>query len=145
MGLLHSLVDAEPVGHGGDGAHGPAGAAPALVAHLPDGRTVRPLLPGVELLRQLLRAQETLLLGRHEAPVAGVYAHQGAEVVGGSGRVEVTPGHPSHSRAGVQVGDEVVRQDVVVVVNGGRGGDDDQQEEPHRFADFLLVRGSYVE
>ena len=40
---IHYLVDAEPVGHGGDGAERPAAAAAALVADLLDAGALRPL------------------------------------------------------------------------------------------------------
>ena len=46
---IHYLVDAEPVGHGGDGAERPAAAAAALVADLLDAGALRPLAPRVEL------------------------------------------------------------------------------------------------
>ena len=46
---VHYLVDAEPVGHGGDGAERPAAAAAALVADLLDAGALRPLAPRVEL------------------------------------------------------------------------------------------------
>ena len=42
-------MNAEPVGHGGDGTERPATAAAPLVADLLDARALRPLHAGVEL------------------------------------------------------------------------------------------------
>ena len=86
---IHYLVDAEPVGHGGDGAERPAAAAAALVADLLDAGALRPLAPRVELGGDLRHQVVALSLSlspsqkvrlpqrRHELLVHRVDAEQG--------------------------------------------------------------------
>ena len=50
--LLPIRVNADPVGHGGDGAKCPAGATTSLVSDLPDCWTLPPLLARVKILWQ---------------------------------------------------------------------------------------------
>ena len=52
---IHYLVDAEPVGHGGDGAERPTTAAAALVADLLDAGALRPLDARVKVVGNLLQ------------------------------------------------------------------------------------------
>ena len=78
-------MDAEPVGHGGDGAERPATAAATLVADLLDAGALRPLAARVELggdlqqvsLASLSSQKVRLPQRRHELLVHWVDAEQG--------------------------------------------------------------------
>ena len=74
-------MDAEPVGHGGDGAERPTTAAAALVTDLLDAGALRPLAARVELrgniLQALLSQKVRLPQRRHELLVHRVDAEQG--------------------------------------------------------------------
>ncbi len=122
MGFLHILVNAQPVGHGGDGAHGPARSTSALVPDLLDGRTVGPLLARVELLWDVFNSHQVPLRLWHVVHVFRVDTHQGAKVVERGFRVEVAAGFPRHAGARVELLDEGVGHNVVVVDNAGSGG-----------------------
>ena len=123
------LVDAESIGHGGDGSEGPAGTTTALVTDLTDGRAVGPLLAGVKVLGDVLHAEEDLLLGREELLVSGVDTHQVLDVVGRGAGVEVLAGLPRH-RLAVDLVDEVLGDDVAGV---GKADDGRGEQERHRF------------
>lgn len=93
--FLLNILQAYSIGHGFHGAEGPARAAGSLVADLVDGGAVRPLLPGIELLGNVVHflveiAQDFLLVRQGELVGIRMDAHQATDVLLRHALVKVT-------------------------------------------------------
>jgi hypothetical protein len=150
-------VDAEAIGHGGDGSKSPAGAAAPLVGNVLEGGALGPLVTGVEGCGEgrAFKTEKARFIFWHEVLVIGTNSHQAFEELVGGVRMKVSSGGP-----GVGLGVDPVYEDLggwrdlillaqveepvhqpegVIHVGGcdGANGEDGSQEK--QFLHFLLT------